>query len=148
MLFLRNKSPHKKATMSQRRVIFVDVNFDATVDVVLNPHSPLFSHPLTTDLLVSHCTCEKSMLWALLLPWDLRQAASAFPFPWCQQAWGPATHTVTPPCISLSSPCCSYLFPKCCTVLWPPLIPNTISVFVLLWGTQSLFYSFGILLFP
>lgn len=96
MLFLRNKSSRQQATLSQRWIIFVDTNVDAIihcrglkVDVMLhNLHSPLFSHPLITTLLgrlwCLHRTCEKSMLWVFLLPWDLRQAALALPLPWCQ----------------------------------------------------------------
>lgn len=84
--------------MSQGWVISVDVNFDATVhcrglkdDVMLdNLHSPLFSHPLIITFLdrfwFLHCTCEKYMLWAFLLPRDLRQTVLALLFPWCQQA--------------------------------------------------------------
>lgn len=156
MLFVRNKSPYKQATMSQRWIISVDVNFDATVhyrglkdDVMLdNLHSLLFSHPLIITFLdrfwFLHCTCEKNMLWVFLLLRDLRQTVLALPFPWCQHAWDLAIHTVTPSCISLSPPCCSYLFLKCCTVLWFPLILNTTSVFVLIQGKKSLFYSFSI----
>lgn len=87
LLFLRNKSAHKQAPISCGWVIFVHMNFDGAVHYRVWKlmqywiiSTTLFLQPLIATFWdrfwFLHCTCEISVLWVCLFPWDLTQVVA------------------------------------------------------------------------